>query len=267
MMATRSHALLVASRARTNPYYRAALEASPQYVTTLALHQKLAEAQRTSPGVPAVLARVRDARADAIRAQMVHCDKIIEDLVTVETDRILGYLSEALTTVMDQVADVVEHLDGARTPQQVIDAGVGDAWRELSPLRDEYDQIRTAQEWAMSGDLQLTSPRSKYLLDDPLATDTAIANLDDVFPAWREPDNTHSTFSTAPQTDPRPWPQDPVEQLVWLAASEAQPWVPTSTDLNWLHAERRKRADPQSAAVHTNAVGQRPRVAAAVGGA
>jgi hypothetical protein len=116
--------------------------------------------------------RVRDARADAIRAQMVHCDKIIEDLVTVETDRILGYLSEALTTVMDQVADVVEHLDGARTPQQVIDAGVGDAWRELSPLRDEYDQIRTAQEWAMSGDLQLTSPRSKYLLDDPLATDT-----------------------------------------------------------------------------------------------
>ena len=69
--------------------------------------------------------------------------------------------------------------------------------------------------------------RSNYLLDDPLATDTTLRNLDQIFPAWREPDTTHTTLSDAPQADPRPWPQDPISQLVWLATSEAQPWVPT----------------------------------------
>jgi hypothetical protein len=104
---------------------------------------------------------------------------------------------------------------------------------------NNYDQIRIAQEWAMSGDLQFTSWRSNYILDDPLATDIAIANLDQVFPAWREPDSTDTTFSDAPQDDPRPWPKDSLEQLIWLAASEAQPWVPTSADLSQLHAQRR----------------------------
>ena len=40
---------------------------------------------------------------------------------------------------------MVERLDGAHTPTQVIDAGVGDVWKELRPLRAEYDAVRQAQ--------------------------------------------------------------------------------------------------------------------------
>jgi hypothetical protein len=271
-MAQNAHAIAVYSRARVNSFYRAALESSPQYVEASALRAKLLKAQHSLPAAPAVSApqtaddhiaawlvavaeadaaeRARQVKTNALAERIIWCDKVVEDTAVAETDRILTALHDALVEVMDQVSAVVDRLDGARTPEQVIDRGVGDVWKGLRPLRDDYDAIRQAQEWQMAGEDQLTWSRSTYLLDDALATDTAIRNLDEIFVAWREPDTTHTTLSDAPQADPRPWPQDPITQLVWLAASPAKPWVPTSTDLQRLHAERRKRADTEPAVVH-----------------
>jgi hypothetical protein len=264
-MAQNVTAMVVYSRARNNPYYRAALEDSPQYVDAETMRTKLLEAQQQLPGAPAVPAletaddiaawldtvaetdaaeHAREIKFNALRDRLIWCDKVVEGVVTVETDRILTSLHDALVEVMDQVAAVVDRLNGARTPQQVIDAGVSDAWKELRPLRTEYDQVRTAQEWAMAGEDQHVGSRSHYLLGDPLATDIAIANLDTVFPGWRDKDNRAINLSDAPQQDPRPWPQDPVEQLVWLCTSDAEPWVPTLSELNQLNRQRIARLNP-----------------------
>ena len=48
--------------------------------------------------------------------------------------------------------------------------------------------------------------------------------------------------------DRRPWPiNDVLAQLVWMIVSDAEPWLPTSTQLARLHTERRNRANPPPA--------------------
>ena len=158
----------------------------------------------------------------------------------VDPDR-LRSLSHALAGVMEDVAAAVERLGGARTPREVIAAGTADAWNELGALRDAYDQIREAQRWVVGAEWSFS--QSSYL-DDPHANDHYLARLDLVFPAW----NIKSTklfVLSGPEPDPRPWPtSDPVEMLVWLSTSGAQPWVPTRRQLENLRAERRRRLNP-----------------------
>jgi hypothetical protein len=56
------------------------------------------------------------------------------------------------------------------------------------------------------------------------------------------------------QPDPRPWPtDDPIAQLVWLATSGAEAWVPT---LDELRALREKRIDERR---HPNGEPDQPR--------
>jgi hypothetical protein len=79
-------------------------------------------------------------------------------------------------------------------------------------------------------------------LDDPLASDVIIRNLDELLPTWRDPDTRFAMQGTPP--DRRPWPEDSVEQLVWLINSGAEVWLPTASQLAKLHTERRHRIDP-----------------------
>jgi hypothetical protein len=156
-MAQQVHAMVVYSRARANRYYRAALEASPPYVGAAALRAKLLDTQQSLPAVPAVVApespdadmgawldavteadaaeRSREVKFNALRDRLMWCDKVVEDAAAIETNRILSSLNDDLRDVMDQVAAVVERLDGARTPQEVIDAGVGDVWKVAAATR------------------------------------------------------------------------------------------------------------------------------------
>ncbi len=88
---------------------------------------------------------------------------------------------------------------------------------------------------------------SEYL-DDPLASDLSIANLDSIFPDWKRPP-ADKTIVGWERPDPRPWPtDDPIAQLVWLATSGAKLWVPT---LKQLHELREQRIN---AARHPNSV-------------
>jgi len=79
-------------------------------------------------------------------------------------------------------------------------------------------------------------------VDDPLADDTHIRNLDEVFPGWRDPDTRISMQGTPP--DRRPWPTDPIEQLVWFVNGPADIWLPTTAELQRLHQQRIKRLNP-----------------------
>ena len=141
---------------------------------------------------------------------------------------------------MDQVQAAVARLNGASTAVEAIDTDTVQAWRELTPLRATYDSIRHAQQLVLL-DAPVMNHRSPHI-DDPLADDTHLANLDDILPGWRDPD-TRYTMQGAPP-DRRPWPGDPVEQLVWMVRSDAEVWLPTEPELSALHAERRDRANP-----------------------
>ena len=187
-------------------------------------------------------AKRADAAKRAALASLVNdCDRNIEAAVMVDPDRLLRSLSHALAGVMEDVAAAVERLGGARTPLEAIAAGVSTAYGDLGPLRDAYDQIREAQRWVVAADVAYS--QSSYL-DDPHANDHCIANLDSVFPDWNIKSTKHFVMS-GPEPDPRPWPtSDPVQMLIWLSTSGAQPWVPTRRQLENLRAERHRRLNP-----------------------
>lgn len=158
----------------------------------------------------------------------------------------LRSLSRDMDALMRDLAATVDQLGGATTPREVIAAGVGDAWNQLGGLRRQYDDLRQAQQLAM--DAELARYQSNYL-NDPHANDAWIADLDTIFPDWRDKKGATRIVVTAIGTtepDPRPWPvDDPTEQLVWLA-SNAQVWIPTHRQLDELHANRRAKAAAES---------------------
>jgi hypothetical protein len=252
-----------------NPYYAKALRANPAYERALALRDKAfrtrADHALSRPHGPALPVTVDDdidewlttaaataaaesewaAKDQALAALVARCDSNIQG-VGMDRDAILHSLHDDLDELMARVSTAVDRLGGAHTPSEVIAAGVGDAWNELAALRTEYDEVRAAQDMAMIGaDSEMASARSNYLWEDPMASDTQIANLDKTFPGWR--DKASTTFTTAaPSWDgrPQPWPADPVGQLVWIATSGARTWIPTIGQLNALWTKRRRNANP-----------------------
>lgn len=265
----------VIERAASNQFYRTAVEAIPGYREAVELRHKALRLRGGLPvtawppmptsaadDLPAWLDSIaaaagqdrdRAAQQDALTALIGDCDRNIQGAVAI-ADRLLAPLGADMQRLMSEVAAAVKRLDGAHTAHDVLMKG-GDAatvWRdELPPLRAGYDSIREAQTWAMAGDERLLHSQSKYL-DDPLANLTAIANLWDLFPAWREPAAGIQTIHVGQAPDPRPWPtNDPLAQLVWLSTSDAHVWVPTGRELDDLNAGRRHpRADPAAIRDH-----------------
>jgi hypothetical protein len=184
--------------------------------------------------------QIRAAKWQALNNLVLDCNRRISG-ASRDIARMCASLNAHLQALMDDVSAVVECLNGARTPNEVIASGVGDVWRELFPLRQSYDQIRQAQEWALLGRDELINSRSRYV-DDAHASDVMIRNLDDVLPGWNQPDTTFRISGDAPRR--QPWPADPIEMLVWLAHSDAEPWIPTIVQLAELHAERHRRLHP-----------------------
>jgi hypothetical protein len=65
-------------------------------------------------------------------------------------------------------------------------------------------------------------------LEDDIASDLILRNLDQLMPTWRRPDD-RFTMGMRELGDRRPWPtDDPLAELVWLATSDAEPWLPTA---------------------------------------
>lgn len=264
-MAQNTNAAVIFARIRTNEFYRAAFEAaSPEFAEAARLREKLLTAQRQLPGVPAVAApgvdidawldavtqaeqaaRTREVQFNAITSEINQCNGVVEGITTDYTDEILAHLHDALMEVMDQVAAIVDRLGGAVSARAVIATGASAAaWRSLQPLRVAHDAVRQGQEWAMSGEAASFDARSRRYPDDPVASDLWVANLDSVFPGWHDDDGSINYLGATPPPEARPWPvDDPVEQLAWLAASPAEPWVPTLPQLAALRRQRQARAN------------------------
>ena len=185
---------------------------------------------------------------------MRDCEGVIVGCALVNPDRILKLLGAEFDALMAEVKSVVARLDGATSADAAIHRGTADAWRELAPLRSRYDELRAAQNFVVQHEHELLqNSRSRYIDErhvnpDPLASDLAISNMDQVFPDWWQPDTRVTLVGEPPAR--HPWPEDPVAQLVWTITSDAQPWLPTIAGLKELHAQRRARLNqttPKSA--------------------
>lgn len=255
------------SKSRTNPYLRAALESVPDYVSAVALRANALAAQSSLVAVQpppqptdpdADLERWLSGVAEAATARLIFeaqrgaladllrdCDFRIVGTPVSHSAALLGSLADDMARLMADVGGVVARLDGARTPAEAIEGGTADTWRALSAIRESYDAIREAQATiTLAADTSAFERAASQYIDDPLASDLALANLDDILPGWRQPDTSHISISGTPP-ERRPWPtNDPLAQLVWLSTSAAKVWVPTLGDLEALRERRQAQANP-----------------------
>lgn len=258
-------ALLIESRARANKYYAKAVTAQPGYVEAVARRTKAQDKKRdvlfpvvswpepptdTNNDLDAYLdaylaaaeeEQTRSRRADALDTVVGAAERAMRSAID-DPDRLLTVLADDLDELMTQLAAVVSQLNGATTPTEAIERDSVNAWRELPALRREYDSLRHAQQLVMLDDPHSAMNNRSDHLDDPLASDLILRNLDQILPSWREPDNRFTMQGTPP--DRRPWPTDPIEQLVWFINSKAQVWLPTRGQLAELHRERQALIDP-----------------------
>jgi hypothetical protein len=255
---------LVVSHAEGNKYYAKAIQ-TPAYLEAVALWDEATRKRAQLPPIPDLplpnsvddtdlddwldvavrvddLQRARAVKFSALSSLITKQESIIQSIVG-DKDRLLAALGQDMDAVMRQATDTVLLLNGADTPSAVIATGKGDVWTELGSIRDEYDSIRQAQDWVLAGDHRIAGYGSPYL-DDPLASDTQISNLDSVFPSWRTPPQNHAIIrGNTPRL--QPWPPDGVGQLVWLCTSGAKVWCPTFRELDELKRRRLlERAHP-----------------------
>ncbi|MDT5348326.1 MAG: hypothetical protein QOH91_1613 [Mycobacterium sp.] len=250
--------------ARVNDYFRKALNANPSYPAAVALRDRAQQARDELPAVQRpdppgteddlgawldavaeadAAERARTAKIVALTQLLGRCDGDISMCVLGDPDGVLESLSRDFEALMKDVDAAVQRLGGARTPTEVIVNNASEAWNELGVLRQSYDALRVAQSAVMASAAPHMVQASKSLhLDDPLASDVMIANLDDVFPTCRQ---SQSRNLDGTLIDLRPWPVDDyIAELVWLSSSEARPWIPTLAQLEELHADRIARANP-----------------------
>jgi len=256
---------LVAQRIDANKYYRAAIS-TPQLVDALELRAAALQARSALPRIPAVplptnavdleawleavahtgeLERQRATRDDALAHLIARQDALVGSIAA-DADRALAILNTAMTEVMGIASVLVSRLGGHHNAAAIVAAGDPDvlaAWQDMRRLRaDEYDQIRAAEGWIRAGDPRELNYRSNWLYNDDLASDFTASNMDDLFPQWkqRKPEFAIISATDQPQADPRPWPNDPVEQLVWMITAGARMWVPTWAQLGELGRQRRR---------------------------
>lgn len=251
----------LAAVAKGNEYLRRALDEYPEYAMTVELRAAVVQTQRELRGVRAVpspanadgldefLAAVEqrtidelvfEAKRRALMSLRGEVDNRLSSLLTVHGDAILGSLASDFAALMDEVESVATELNRATTASEAIARNAEDAWRKLPDLRDRYDRIRSAQQTVVlvAFDPQLLATSRSHHIEDELASDLHVANLDQVLPGWKGPD-TRAATTLGELGDRRPWPiDDPVTQLIWLVTSDAEPWLPTAADLRALRAKR-----------------------------
>jgi hypothetical protein len=189
------------------------------------------------------LERLRNLLVDLKQRAEGHATAVLE----ASTDFILTALHEELTEVLNNAGQVAGQLDGVANAEQAIAADLGPAWKRLSVLADDYDQLRAAQQTVMLRNA-FEYFRSAQPADggEDIASDLHLRNLDQIWPSWRTPGQGIERVIKIDGTAHRyePWPPDKTEQLLWLVTSNAEPWIPTTTQLDELWRRRRQRMNP-----------------------
>lgn len=157
---------------------------------------------------------------------------------------VLHAFNAELEALLDEVRKVSDELGDIDTATKAITNDLGAQWKRLAELADEYDELRNRQRQLMDSDvIRAATPEQP---GDPHASDLCLSNLDAIWPEWRRggPDGRTVDLGTHSGLRHEPWPADPVEFLIWLVRSKAQPWVPDEAQLERLRQDRIARANP-----------------------
>lgn len=256
---------LIVDRCAANHYYRAAVE-TDELVEAIELRARALRTRAELPPVPVVpmpakdgaeldawletatqaveLERNRTVRDETLSRLIGSLDMRIAG-ITSNVDPALARLNDSMNSVMSIAAKLVSRLMGCHTAAAIVANGDPDplaAYQDLRRLRaNEYDAIRTAQTWVMTASTRrVINFHSDWLIDDDLADDAQIGDLDRLFPSWKRQRGADSitAITDQPQPDPRPWPKDKTEQLIWMVSSGAKVWVPTFAQLGALGRQR-----------------------------
>lgn len=184
------------------------------------------------------LVRRRGVLGDLIRDTNAQISALAQ---SINEDMLAGFDAE-LQGLLDEVAKVAEQLGGVRSAEEAIAADRVTVWRRLAALVEDYEALRQAQR-SRTGVETLHQARAHGGEDH--ASDLYIRNLDEVWPQWRSGDGAvrHLNLDGRPHRY-EPWPAQYPQLLLWLATSEAEPWIPTTLQLEQLRADRLKRLDP-----------------------
>ncbi|WP_405159651.1 hypothetical protein OG203_24630 [Nocardia sp. NBC_01499] len=170
----------------------------------------------------------------------------LESLASMGTDSILSHLDTKLQDLIDSIRPAVEELNGAATAADAVELGTAEAWRKISHVTGEYNQLRASQEKVMIDANSYVWSRARSIRSrDVRASDGIIGNLDTVWPTWntREPVPAGfegSVFSAT--TEGEPWPFDNAEFLAWAVSAGALLWIPTVRELITLSKARHEDA-------------------------
>jgi hypothetical protein len=161
-----------------------------------------------------------------------------------DTGAILAAYDAKLDELLGAAEELVDQLNGAKSPDEAIDRGVAPAWKALAQVADDYRSLRTAQLQEMPLDL-VVSARTSVGGEDH-ASDLFLRNLDTLWPTWRQQAPAENIIYVDGRQARRiePWPSDPTALLVWLVTSGADPWIPTTAQLRQLWKQRQARLNP-----------------------
>lgn len=242
-----------------NPALRTAVEALDGYANALAIaEQAIRRRDEHTPqpsGAPAEIQNVLTAGEipeDYVKRMAEH-EKAVADqkaayvafdnlrdqalarckrIITASVDRLLTHLNGQLTNLIDEAQAPATTLRDTQTADEAIRAGaeaiaafgqLDDIWRRYREIRDA--QLHVLQHYVSHHIVE--RGRNAHCRDE-LANDHFIANLDEVFPGWRN--GSH---------DRGPWPEPGPLQLKWLICnSDAQLWVPTERQIEQLWTDR-----------------------------
>jgi hypothetical protein len=147
--------------------------------------------------------------------------------------------------LLADLAAVVDRLEGATTAAQAITLGTTDTWRNLDGIVDRHNNIRGSQVTLMAKFWPSASvaARTNFSMD-PFANDCILANIDQLWPDWRNPvPRTIRVGGPPDRLDP--WPADCAEALVWMVRNGGALWLPTARDLEQLDQSRNRGDVPR----------------------
>jgi hypothetical protein len=241
-----------------------AVAALPGYRQALDLATEADQWLRNQPALPevdpALRAHVTDDWVDAERARETALAeyearrKIVQtrlhqeanraqSIFNIGADLILGALQNDLTGLLADAEQLVAELGGATTPAEAITKDVGAAWRQLTEVADDYQDLRAAQSFVLlRASTQLWKNCTPALSGEDHANEAFIRTLDAIWPNWRQHGLKMETIDLSSRGTPardEPWPADRgPELLVWLVTSDAEAWCPTTRQLREMWAER-----------------------------
>ena len=163
-------------------------------------------------------------------------------------DEVLAGYHHELQRLLDDVRGVAAELGGADSADEAIKADRGAAWKRLGGLADDYHALRQAQLARTDADLVIRSRPSQG--GEQHASDLFLRNLDFLWPEWKTGGANNgrviTTFGGGVEHRYEPWPASQPQLLLWLATSQAEPWIPTPAQLQRHWADRQKRSNPMA---------------------